>query len=188
MSESREPVVDRTLLRLIEEVLRAEDYEVVTETIGGVSLPIVLAENNYFMAAATAGATVSDLALAEPHLVNRLREVSPQAGPKRWDAYALLLTQQKATNDDFESSRLFELAYDTSSARRIVQAGVNPDRSAVRRAIVPFIEPPRLVVDDLVMDPLTQLRVELVQHGQSEELVGRAIDLYRSGGSVADAF
>lgn len=188
--QSDGPVVDWPLLRLIEEVLRAEDYEVVT--VGGDqdALPMVLAENNYFMAAATAVATLSDLALAEPHLVSRLTEAtaSDAAGPKRWDAYAVLLTQQEPSGDDNDAKRLFELAYDTAGARRIVQAGVRLDVQSVRRAVVPFVEPPDLVSQELVTEPLDQLRDELVRMGSPVELVDRALDIYRARGSIPDAF
>lgn len=188
MVDVPQPVVDRTLLRLIEDVFRAEGYEVVALAPPADSLPMVLAENNYFMAAATAVATVQDLALAEPHLVSRLADATSNAGPKRWDAYALILTQQEATSDEFDASRLFELAYDTSRARRIVQAGVRPDLASVRRAIVPFIEPPELVTEDLLVDPLTQLGEELIRRGVvAPELVRRAVDVYRFGGSLSDA-
>jgi hypothetical protein len=184
------PMVDWPLLRLIEDVLRDEGYEVVTVGSDDGLLPMVLAENNYFMAAATAVATLNDLALAEPHLVSRLAEVtaSEAAGPKRWDAYAVLLTQQEPAGNESDAKRLFELAYDTAVARRIVQAGVRLDVRSVRRAIVPFVEPPNLVAYDLATEPLDQLREELVRMGASLELVDRAIDVYRAGGSVSDVF
>lgn len=187
MVGSSDPVVDRTLLRLIEEVFRAEGYEVIVTPPTAAHLPMVLAENNYFMAAATAVATVEDLALAEPHLVSRLAEVTGTAGPKRWDAYAVMLTQQLATGDEFDAGKLFELTYDTSRARRIVQAGVPADLTSVRRAIVPFIEPPELITEELLVDPLTQLQAELIQRGMRSELVQRAVNVYRSGGNLSNA-
>lgn len=189
MTDSGRPVVDRTMLRLIEDVFRDEDYEVVALTADEGSVPMVLAENNYFMAAATAVATVEDLALAEPHLVSRLAVATSaaNAGPKRWDAYALLLTQQEAGADDSVTNRLFEMSYDTSRARRIVQAGVKADLVSVRRAIVPFIEPPEFVTGDLLEDPLTQIEEELIRRGANPELASRAVEVYRSGGSLSDA-
>lgn len=187
MADAPQPVIDRTLLRLIEDVFRAENYEVVSVASSPPSVPMVLAENNYFMAAATAVATVQDLALAEPHLVSRLATAAAIAGPKRWDAYALMLTQQEVTAEEFEANRLFELAYDTSRVRRIVQAGVKADLASVRRAIVPFIEPPGVTAEDLLVDPLTQLQDELIRQGVEAPLVHRAVDVYRSGGSLSDA-
>ena len=182
------PVVDWPLLRLVEEVLRDEGYEVVLLD-ADEPLPMLLAENNYFMAAATAVATVQDLPLAEGYLIARLSQAtsSATAGPKRWDAYALMLTQQVSTGEEFESSRLFEIAYDTSTARRILQAGVKPDLASVRRAIVPFIRPPALVLGELVADPLEQLLAQLIGRGASPEVATRAVEVYRSGGNLTDA-
>lgn len=187
MPQDLHPTVDRTLLRLVEEVLRSEQYEVLALASAEGAPPMVLAENTYFMVAATAVATVQDLPLAEPYLVSRLSEVTANAGPKRWDAYALVLTQQEAIGSDSDTSRLFELAYDTSRARRIVHVGVKPDLESVRRAVIPFIPPPSFVAEDLLNDPLDQVQNELVGRGIGPDIVTRAVEVYRAGGKLSDA-
>jgi hypothetical protein len=180
--------IDLSLLRLVEEAVTSEGYEVIVQT-DDVGMTMILAENDYFMVAATAVGTVKDLASAEPYLVDRLSVAvsSEGAGPKRWDAYAVLLTQQTGGNDD-DLSRLFELAYDTSGVRRIVQAGVHPDLESVRRAIVPFVRPPDLLSRDLAADPLEQLEQELERLGSDPLTARRALDVYRAGGGLSDVF
>src|SRR5690554_307514 len=90
---------DSDLLLLARDVLREAEFAV--EEVAG-ETEILLAENRYFVVAVAATPTIDQLLLAEgtteAALAKRLAE--SDAGPKLWDSYVVLLTQEHSVESD----------------------------------------------------------------------------------------
>ncbi len=114
-----EPTVvdsDRELLALARSVLADEGY-VVEQVDGDVAL--LLAENRYFLVGVSATPTIAQLLLAEPLVQKSIsdRLASSDPGPKRWDAYMILMTQERSpenpkTTRDLLISTMIPAVYD----------------------------------------------------------------------------
>ena len=149
---------------------------------------VLLAENAYCIVALTATPTLNDLVTVEPHVTDLLRERVHAAniGPKLWDAYVVLLTQERPSDHGVGLHPLFDLAYNTHGSRRIARVGVQPTPHGVRGALTPFLAPIQLENAGLATSPLMALLANLVTYGIDRTLATRAVEAFRQGGHVDD--
>jgi hypothetical protein len=176
---------DEELLRITKAVLSEQGFHV-ESVIEGIDL--VLAENNYFVVAVAAMNTIGDLILAEPVALEALaqRIESATLGPKKWDTYLVLLTQEKSAEDDDLTRDLYAINYDTSRLRRIAHTGVDPNPEAVSHALAPFVEPVTSTTSAAQTDALDSLLHALISRGVDEELARRAITAFEQGAKLDD--
>lgn len=178
---------DSELLELAARLLAEEGYAV--DEVGLPGSDFLLFENRFFIVALAATATLSDLLLAEPvvdsYLRSRLEQVD--VGPKVWDAYLVLLTQERALDDGQGLNPLFSINYDTRGLRRIAHAGVSPTTSGIRDSLAPFTEPLELAGATLSGDPLRAFEQALVSEGIQPELARRSVEIFDQGGRLDDA-
>ena len=150
---------------------------------------MLLAENAYAVVVVVAATTVGGLVIAEQFVELQLRSriAEADAGPKRWDAYAVLLTQDIPSGNgrDSGSSVFFDINYDTSHFRRLVRAGVKSTKRGVSEALTPFLEPDFRDAG-LLDDPMESFSVALVDQGIDKSLASRAVEVYRQGGRLDD--
>lgn len=176
---------DRDLLLLMEAVLLEQGFQVEHADQG---IDLLLAENRYFVIAAAAMNTINNLINAEPIAVEALasRVDSATLGPKKWDTYVVLLTQEKSGEDDQVTHDLYKINYDTALLRRIAHTGVAPTREDVERALAPFMHPKRSASEEASTDALTLLLQSLVSRGAESDLAHRAINAFRQGAVLDD--
>lgn len=150
---------------------------------------VLLAENAYAFVALTASPTISDLAIAETAVAALLQDrlAGADIGPKRWDAYLVLLSQETPHEQGEGVHWLFDINYDTRGFRRIARAGVEATIHSVRNALTPFVEPVRLEDAGLLGDSLDSLAAALTAHEIGREIATRAVDVFRQGGRLDDA-
>lgn len=176
---------DDELLRITKAVLEEQGFQAETVSAG---IDLVLAENIYFVVAVAATNTIRDLILAEPVALEALAERigSSALGPKKWDTYLVLLTQEKSAEEDGVTRDLFAINYDTSRLRRIAHTGVEPTQIAVSHALAPFVapSPPATAVEQL--DAFESLLQGVVSRGVERELAQRAIAAFKQGASLDD--
>ena len=131
---------DPELLALARSILNEEEY-VVEEVHEPISL--VLAENRYFLIGVAATSTIAQLLVAESVAEGMImqRLTASDAGPKRWDAYLILLTQERSPETSDTTRELFNINYDTTGLRRLAHTGVDATLTAVRQALIPFVAP-----------------------------------------------
>jgi hypothetical protein len=143
---------DPDLFTLAREVLGEEGY--VIQEVNETGLDVLLAENPYFIVAVATAPTIDELILAEGRgeeiLQARLR--GADVGPKVWDAYLVLLTQERLVDGGEATRQLFSINYDTRAIRRIAQSDVNPTLRDVRLALRPFVAPLELDDRTIAMD------------------------------------
>lgn len=179
---------DRDLLtlagRLLTDAGFAQEETVVSDSI------VLLSENEYCIVALTATPTLDELVSAEPQVANLLHERlhGADVGPKLWDAYVVLLTQERPPDHGTGLHPLFTLAYDMRGFRRIARVGIEPTLQGARSALTPFVAPLRLHGTGLATPPLLALSSALVTRGVDEGLAKRAIKIHRSGGHLDDVF
>lgn len=185
MSEQADFRVDEDLLALARTVLAESGF--VAELVH--SETVLLAENQFAIVALAATPTLADLLAAEATVESFLRARIAEAnvGPKVWDAYLVLLTQDSSQSPGRNYQRLFEINYDTHEFRRIARVGVGPTFREVRSALTPFVEPLRLDEAGLSVDPLDSLPAALNRHGIDMDIAERAVDIFRQGGRLDDA-
>lgn len=175
---------DPDLMAIAREVLSSEGF--VHESIGESGADILLAENRYFIIGLAATPTIEELLAAEPVVeqsVGALIE-SANVGPKLWDTYVVLLTQERPSEEGSASGSLFGINYDTRGFRRIARAGVEPTVRGVRSALTPFLQPVRLQDADLAADPFDSLVDALVEQGLDADLALRSVQVFRHGGRI----
>ena len=176
---------DSDLLQLARDVLLDAGFAL-EETEGEPHL--LLAENRYFLVAIAATPTIEQLleaeSLTESILAHRLSE--SDAGAKVWDAYVVLLTQERSLENENSARALYQINYDTSRVRRIAREAVPPTIAGVRAALAPFVAPREISESSVSADPLVLLRAELQKRGVSEELASRAVSAFEQGASLAD--
>jgi hypothetical protein len=189
MSEATHPSSrsDQELVTLARSILEREGF--VVEQSAGESDGILLSEDPYFIVAIVTASTVDQLveaeSLGEMTLIERLNE--HDLGPKVWDAYLVLLTQQAALEDAETTRKLFEINYDTANLRRIVVTDVRPTASAVEAALAPFIAPPSKADQTVVESPFVQLTRSLAGLGVDPGLAERAVTAFEQGANLVDA-
>lgn len=185
MTEEAHITSDKELLSLATSVLERESFRV--EVLD--SQPtVLLAENQYFFVAVVATSTIEQLlsaeSLAEAVVGEFLEAADP--GPKRWDAYLVLLTQERAPEDDGTTRLLYSINYDTSRMRRLARSGVGLTLKAVRDALNPFVSPIKLEAQKVAMDPLDSMVEELENRGVGREVAERSVSAFRSGVRIGD--
>ncbi|MFE4541581.1 hypothetical protein [Arthrobacter sp. NPDC056727] len=176
---------DNELLGFTKTVLSEQGFQV--ETIGE-NIELVVAENSYFVVAVAAMNTIRNLILAEPAVFEALskRIESVALGPKKWDTYLVLLTQEKSAEDDAVTRDLYAINHDTSRVRRIAHTGVDPTPEALRHALAPFLEPVTPTATVVHTDALESLLQTLISNGVDEELARRAVTAFEQGASLDD--
>lgn len=185
MSDALQTSFDRELLSLARAVLEGASYSV--EHIES-PISILLAENRYFFVGVVATSTIGQLLLAEDSaeafLAERLSKSDP--GPKLWDAYLILLTQERSPEDDVVTRQLFSINYDTVGMRRIAHSGVEPTLASVRNALTPFVPPIQLDDPTVTANPFLALVESLAERGIEREVAIRAIEAFRQGVNLGD--
>lgn len=176
---------DRELLALARSVLTDEGYAV--EELAG-DIWVLLAENPYFLVAVTATPTIAQLLAAEPLAESAISErlATTDPGPKRWDAYLILLTQERSPQSRQTTRDLFEINYDTNNLRRIAHAGVEPTLAAVRDALTPFVAPIELDDPSITRDPFDSMVAALAARGVDRDVANRAVAAFKQGVSLGD--
>jgi hypothetical protein len=176
---------DRELLALARAIVSEANYAV--EEVEG-EITLLLAENPYFLVGVAATPTIAQLlaaeSVAENILAQRIEAADP--GPKRWDAYLILLTQERSPENSATTRELFEINYDTTSLRRIAHAGVQPTLRAVRDALTPFVAPIQLDDPSLTRDAFEYFLDALIARGVTPDLAGRAIAAFQQGVPLSD--
>lgn len=185
MTETTDFRVDEDLLALARSVL--EDSGFIAEVVQ--SDTVLLAENPFAIVALAATPTLTDLLVAETTIESFLRKriAESDVGPKLWDAYLVLLTQESSQSQGRAYQRLFEINYDTHEFRRIARVGVGLTFREVRNALTPFVEPLRLNDAGLSADPMDLLPTALNRHGVDLDTAERAVNIFRQGGRLDDA-
>jgi hypothetical protein len=188
MSDATQGIrVDDELLAFARTVLVGERYVVEDVTADGVRL--LLAENRYFVLAVVAAATIEQIVIAEgwgeEFLVGRLR--SANMGPKLWDAYLVLLTQELLPDRGDATRELFQINYDTRGVRRMAHSGVFPRLADVRNALTPFVAPIELDDPTIATNAFDSFIEALVARGIDREVAVRAVTASRQGADIADA-
>jgi hypothetical protein len=143
----------------------------------------LLAENAYFLVGVVATSTISQLlaaeGLAEAAISDRL--ANENVGPKKWDAYLMLVTQELSPETSSVTKGLFEINYDTSRLRRIAHAGVAPSNAAMRSVLAPFIAPMELTDPTITENPFQSMIRALASNGVERQFAQRAIDAFEQG-------
>lgn len=175
---------DDELLRVTRTVLADQGFHV--ETVSG-SIDLVIAENRYFVVAVAAMNTIGDLIQAEPVAFQALAGLLESAalGPKKWDTYLVLLTQERSAEGDDVTRDLYAINYDTSRLRRIAHTGVDPTPDAVGHALAPFVEPSPSATAAQA-DAFDSLLRTLISRGVDEDLAQRAITAFEQGATLDD--
>ncbi len=187
MTEARGFRTDEHLFALARTVL--SDAGFTQKEVALHNAAVLLAENAYCIVALATTPTVDDLIAAEPQVEALLHSNVEREGigPKLWDAYVVLLTQERPSDQRDGLRPLFKINYDTRGFRRMARAGVEPTIRGVRNALTPFVEPVRLEDTGLATPPLVALVAALITHGVNESVAGRAIEIYKQGGRLGDA-
>lgn len=179
---------DAELLALARAVLVDEGYAV--EDVAEDGVPLILAENRYFVLGVVTAATIAQIVVAEgwaeEFLAARLR--SADIGPKVWDAYLILLTQERLPEGSSATQELFEINYDTRGIRRIVHTDVFPRLADVRNALTPFVAPIELDDPAIGSSAFESFVESLVARGIDREVAVRAVTAFRQGADIVDAF
>jgi hypothetical protein len=117
-------------------------------------------------------------------IAERLAAADP--GPKRWDAYLILLTQERSPESSTTTRELFSINYDTTNLRRIAHSGVDATLTAVRDALSPFVAPIELDDPSLAKGAFTYFVEALASRGVERDLADRAITAFRQGVPLGD--
>lgn len=177
--------MDADLLSVAESILSDQGYLV--EKLDN-PMGLLLAENAYFVVAVVATHTIQDLRVsqgpAEEVLAERLATAS--IGPKKWDAYLVLLTQERSPEDDLTTRELYAINYDTTRLRRIAHTGVSVTPESVSHALAPFVAPLEGNATNIHEDPFARLLTALEVRGVDGDLANRAIAAFEQGASLDD--
>ncbi|MET4428635.1 hypothetical protein [Mycolicibacterium sp. 624] len=179
------PTSDAELLHIARSVLAEEGYSIESLASG---IDLVLAENPYFVVAVAAVNTIQELLLiggiAEASLAERLNVST--IGPKKWDAYLVLLTQERSPEDDATTRDLYAINYDTARLRRIAHTGVDATPEAVAHALAPFVAPMEASSTEILQDPFAAFVDALATRGVPREFANRAASAFEQGASLDD--
>ena len=178
---------DQDLLALARAILESEDY--VVEAVDEKGLEVLVGENRYFIVSVVAVPTIAQLLIAEGIAERFLTAQMEEAdlGPKVWDAYLILLTQERLPDGGEVTRDLFAINYDTRAIRRIAHSGVDPTLSAVRTALTPFVKPIELDDPEITRDPFELFSDALIRRGVEPGVVSRAIPAFKQGADLDDA-
>ena len=108
LSEMRGVRTDEDLFALARNVLAEAGFA--QEEVKLQNATVLLAENAYSIIALAATPTMDDLVAAEPHMEGLLhkRIEGADVGPKLWDAYVVLLTQERPSEQGSGLGSLFK--------------------------------------------------------------------------------
>jgi hypothetical protein len=177
-------VFDDELIDLAEEALGRLDFSTRRAVVEGV--PCVLAENEFFILAVSATATLDGLRQIDQamslHLASEV--AAADVAEKQWDVYLVLLTTAQLAAAD--GDLIYRLAYNTHYLRRLVRTDVAPSVDGARRALLPFGPLPKYEVGIAGRDPLSDLEASLPEHGVPERTAHRAVAGFRTNGEVPD--
>jgi hypothetical protein len=185
MGSSKVARSDTELLSVVEVVLKGQAFSVekIEQT-----MDLLLAENEYFIVAVVASHTIQDLrdsqGFAEGILAARLD--AEALGPKKWDVYLVLLTQEVAAEDDTITRELYAINYDTTRLRRVAHTGVSATQESVSRALAPFIAPVQTRGGAIHKEPMDSLFAALNERGVDPDLASRAIAAFEQGAALDD--
>jgi len=142
---------------------------------------ILLAEDAYFVVAATAAESLSQMRLVEPFLSAYLSErmTERRVGDKIWDGYVVLLTEERFVDLNGTTS-VYDMVYDTSYVRRMVSLGVRPNKQSLKNALRPFLALPRVEVQEVLGDVLNDLADALATEGIERTQAAQAVETFRS--------
>jgi len=149
---------------------------------------IVVAENAYYVLAITQVSDLTTLPAFDEELASFLIDSarSTELRAKRWDLYAVLMSERFAPDQEPMTVTLSELRQDTHSVRRIVRSGIEPTLDGVEHALTTFL-PLKSFGDEVALeDPLGHLQRLLPTHGIPESVATRAIAAFRVTGQVND--
>lgn len=185
MMQSKLARFDPELLRLARSVLSESDFAV---ELVEAEVPMLLAENRYFVVGVVAPSTIHQLLSVESLAFEALegRISSSEMGPKKWDAYLVMMTQEKASDDDETTRGLFAINHDTSHLRRMAHTDIELTRASVTRALSAFLEPVEVDEADTRSDALLALVQSLTQRGIPESLAAKAVAVFNQGGALDD--
>jgi hypothetical protein len=169
--------VDLPLLGEARRLLEDFGFTVVTADLSPARLPWLLAENDLFALGVVATRTLDDLIALEAHATPVLAERIRGAGPKRWDAYLVLLAREGREARGTRAVR--NLQYDTSLLRRVVNLGVSADEESIRRALGPFLPLP-IPLGQLLGSGVGDLVDELVLQGIDRDRALEAVRGYQA--------
>lgn len=170
--EVSEVVIDLTLLAEARRLLEQSGFTVVDTELSSARWPWLLAENGLFALGVAAAQTLDDLVTLESYATPILADRIRGAGPKRWDAYLVLLAREDREARGTRAVR--SLQYDTKVLRRILSLGVHTDEESVRRALRLFLPLPGPSAQALAsaFDALVEeLVLQGINSGQAREAV-----------------
>lgn len=185
MMQAQTPRFDADLLMLARSVLSDGGFAVeVLEA----DVMMLLAENRHFVVGVVATSTINHLLNAESLVFEALetRISTSDLGSKKWDAYLVMLTQERASDDDATTRGLFAINHDTSHMRRMAHTDVELTRASVARALSAFLEPVEVNESDTRSDALMTLVQALIRRGIPESLAMKAITVFNQGGALDD--
>lgn len=176
------------LLDIAQLVLQSADFEHYPFTTRN-DTKVVVAENAYYVLAIAQVAELSTVAAYDEELAGILIDAAKTAGlrAKRWDLYAVLLSEWSAPDEEALTITLSEIRQDTQSVRRIVRSGVEPTLEGVQQALTTFLPFRALSSSIALEDPLSHLQRVLPAHGTSESSAARVIAAFRATSQVNDA-
>jgi hypothetical protein len=179
--------VDGGLLAIASDVLRQNEFSVMSEHLHGADTGWVLAENDLFIVAVAAGPDLDELrrveSFAAPELIERLSQ-SEGVGGKRWDAYLVLIASSTIDAPD-DAKELVAIEYNTRGVRRLVAVGVEPTEEDVRRVLRPFMPLPPPLPGGL-SDAFQDLSEQLVLNGVESEDAHRTVAAFQDRGHLND--
>jgi hypothetical protein len=142
---------------------------------------VLLAEDAYFVVAATAAKSLARVRVIEPFLSAYLSERMAErpVGDKIWDGYVVLLIEERFVDLDGTTS-VYDLLYDTSYVRRMVSLGVRPNKQSLKNALRPFLALPRVEVQEVLGDVLGDLADALATEGIERTQAAQAVETFRS--------
>lgn len=176
---------DAELLTLAGSVL--SDGGFVVEMIeAGVTM--LLAENHYFVVGLVAPNTIRNLLSIESTAFEALadRISASEIGPKKWDTYLVMMTQERASDDDETTRGLFAINHDTAHMRRMAHTDIELSRTSVSRALSAFLEPVEVDEVEARSDALIALAQALAERGVPEFLATKAVAVFNQGGALDD--
>lgn len=171
------------LLRDAEAILGDAGFETRHEAIPEAASPWLLAENEFFVIAVVAAATLAEArrieAFAAAELLRRVSSLD--VGGKRWDAYLVILCEELVSDPD-ATRQLVALQYDMRGVRRLVATGVT-DRGPVVEALRPFLPLPPPMPGGL-SDAFSALVDQLVLNGVEREKADRYVSVFAETGGL----
>lgn len=164
--------VDLALLGAAGRLLEQSHFTVASDYLSPARLPWLLAENGLFALGVVAAHTLDDLVALESFATSAIADRIREAGPKRWDAYLVLLAREGREARGTRAVR--DLQDNTRLLRRVVQLGVHADEESVRSALRPFLPLPP-PIQHWPSSPIQDLEDELVLQGIEPDRAREAV-------------